>query len=189
MKLQDLTPNPENPRHITDEKLAALKKSLQKYGDLSGIVFNQKTGKLIGGHQRQKVIENAEVTLTKELSTPSSTGTVAYGNLEFDGEIHSVRIVEVDEVIEKEMNLAANQHARSASWDFPKLTEWVIEIDSHNKDIEAMGWDEAEHEELMAYVKTSDQDSDTDDKNESDSKAVHEVTCPSCGHQWQWERT
>lgn len=37
--------------------LRALQKSMAEFGDLSGIVFNRRTGNLIGGHQRIKIID------------------------------------------------------------------------------------------------------------------------------------
>jgi hypothetical protein len=54
MQVKDLKPAGYNPRKISKEKLAALKKSLEEFGDLSGIVYNSRTRTLIGGHQRIK---------------------------------------------------------------------------------------------------------------------------------------
>ncbi len=53
--LSQLKSNPKNPRRVTDKKLDMLKKALFEFGDLSGIVFNRKTGQLVGGHQRVKI--------------------------------------------------------------------------------------------------------------------------------------
>lgn len=52
MKVKNLKANPENPRTITDAKLLQLKRSMERFGDLSGIVFNRRSGNLGGGHQR-----------------------------------------------------------------------------------------------------------------------------------------
>ena len=43
MKVKDLKPAAYNPRKISKEKLAALKKSLEEFGDLFGIVYNTRT--------------------------------------------------------------------------------------------------------------------------------------------------
>ena len=56
MKLTDLKSAGYNPRTITDEQLGWLKKSLEEFGDLSGIVFNRRTGNTVGGHQRLKCL-------------------------------------------------------------------------------------------------------------------------------------
>jgi hypothetical protein len=45
-----------NPRKISDESAAGLRASLKRFGDLSGIVFNQQTGELVTGHQRMTQI-------------------------------------------------------------------------------------------------------------------------------------
>jgi hypothetical protein len=47
-----LRPDELNPRQITPEQQERLKKSLAAYGDISGVVFNRRTRKLVGGHQR-----------------------------------------------------------------------------------------------------------------------------------------
>ncbi len=44
--------DPKNPRRITDQAAAGLSVSLSEFGDLSGIVFNERTQQLVCGHQR-----------------------------------------------------------------------------------------------------------------------------------------
>lgn len=82
MKVSDLKPNPGNPRTISDSQLSMLKKSVEKYGDLSGIVFNRTSQQLIGGHQRTKILpEDAKIVIERNCSK-SKTGTVAEGYTE-----------------------------------------------------------------------------------------------------------
>lgn len=57
MKISDLKPSPNNPRIIGKIALTGLGFSLEEFGGLSGIVFNTKTGHLVCGHQRIKVIK------------------------------------------------------------------------------------------------------------------------------------
>ena len=60
MKLQsidDLRASPRNPRKISAEALAGLKTSLASYGDISGIVWNERTGELVAGHQRVRALK------------------------------------------------------------------------------------------------------------------------------------
>lgn len=54
MKLEDLKGNPKNPRKVTEAKLAQLKRSLEEFGDLGGVVWNRRTKRLVSGHQRLK---------------------------------------------------------------------------------------------------------------------------------------
>ncbi|MCP4650293.1 MAG: DNA modification methylase [PVC group bacterium] len=98
MKLTDLKPAEYNPREITDEALSGLEKSIDEFGDLSGIVFNERTGNLVAGHQRIKALQKK------------------YGNLEIanrqiklpTGEVFKVRYVDWDIKKEKLANITAN---------------------------------------------------------------------------------
>lgn len=56
MKITDLKEDPSNPRSITPQALNALGKSLDEFGDLSGIVWNRRTGELVCGHQRIRAL-------------------------------------------------------------------------------------------------------------------------------------
>ena len=51
-----------NPRKIGDQALKALGEAMVRFGDLSGIVFNRRTGRLIGGHPviRRRYVEFAD---------------------------------------------------------------------------------------------------------------------------------
>lgn len=75
MQIRDLKPAGYNPRKITKSQLERLKKSLDEFGDLSGIVFNVRTQTLIGGHQRTKNFDPAW-EIIKEPHT-DAVGTVA----------------------------------------------------------------------------------------------------------------
>jgi len=54
MKLSELKPAEYNPRKITDEAFAGLGNSISRFGLLSHIVWNKRTGNIVGGHQRYK---------------------------------------------------------------------------------------------------------------------------------------
>ena len=92
--LGDLTPNPDNPRTISPERLEMLRRSLGEFGDLSGFVLNVKTGRLVGGHQRQKVLPpDAAITIEKEHKKPTVNGTVRTGHVQIGGERFAYREV------------------------------------------------------------------------------------------------
>lgn len=135
MKIKDLTPNAANPRTITDAKLKMLKKAMTKFGDLSGIVFNKKSNKLVGGHQRTKIIDSsAVVTVVKTYSRPTKTGTVAEGFVEMNGERFSYREVYWDAAHEKAANIAANKGA--GEFDPAKLHDWLKDLTSFDTDFD-----------------------------------------------------
>ena len=56
MSLADLTPADYNPRSITDEAMQGLEASLDEFGLVQPIVWNQETGNIVGGHQRHKAL-------------------------------------------------------------------------------------------------------------------------------------
>lgn len=71
LKLSDLKPAEYNPRKISADQLKNLKKSIEEFGDLSGIVFNRRTGNVVGGHQRLKCVpDDAQI---------EKTGRICYG--------------------------------------------------------------------------------------------------------------
>lgn len=54
--LADMTPADYNPREITQEARDGLQKSLERFGDLSGVVYNAQTGNLVAAHQRREAL-------------------------------------------------------------------------------------------------------------------------------------
>ena len=126
IKLKDLKPAEYNPRTITDEQLGRLKKALYEFGDLSGIVFNKKTDRLIGGHQRLKCLPPDAIIKKTKLTKPSRTGTVATGTIIIDNEAYIYREVDWDKTREKAANIAANQHGGEFNDD--KLKELLEEL-------------------------------------------------------------
>ncbi len=101
-RLADLAPN-ENPRRITAEKKAQLKKLLDDLGNLSPMTFNVRTGKLLGGHQRREVLLEA--------------GTAE----------DSVWCVDLAPGKERAAMLALNTH--SGEWDEERLSEFLKGLD------------------------------------------------------------
>jgi len=175
--LGDLNPNPENPRRITDEKLEQLKKSLAEYGDLSGFVYNRKTNRFVGGHQRQKALpQDSKLIIEKSYETPTKTGTTMIGSVLVDGELFSYREVDWEDLREKAANIAANKGG--GEWDYPKLTEWMNELDSNNYDLDLTMFDEAERERLLGGWDSDISAIDKIEENLDGIKGKITITCP-----------
>lgn len=147
-KAGELTPNPTNPRRASAAALARLGRSLTKYGDLSGIVFNLRTGRLIAGHQRLTHIPpDAKIRAPRAATKPDARGTVREGYLEMpDGRTWAYREVDVDERREREMNLAANTQA--GEWDDELLGASIAWLKDRGADLSAAVFDPA----LLAAV-------------------------------------
>ncbi len=103
-----------------------LKKAVDTFGLVEPLVWNQRTGNLVGGHQRLSVIEAR-------------------------GDAHvEVSVVDLDDRGEKALNLALNRH--SGEWDFVSLADLLTELDAGDLDMEITGFSADELEKLMTYV-------------------------------------
>lgn len=149
MQVADLKPNKRNPRKISAEKKAMLSKAIEEFGDLGGIIFNKRTGQLVGGHQRVSVIpKDAAVEIEHKYKKPTRTGTTAEGHIVIKGEKFKYR--EVDWPLEREetANIAANQHG--GNWEDDKLKEIVNDLIKSGVDMDLIGFSQAELEDLLA---------------------------------------
>jgi ParB-like chromosome segregation protein Spo0J len=93
MLLSDLLPADYNPRKISDKAMKGLRASLERFGELGGVVYNQQTGHLVGGHQRVKAL-------------------AALGVVDVE-----VRVVNMPLAEEKAANLTLNNPGIGGDWD------------------------------------------------------------------------
>ena len=153
-----------------------LKKSLEQFGDLSGIIFNRRTGRLVGGHQRVKVLPPGSKIEKEDLTETSKTGTVALGSIQIGGDRFVYREVDWDETTEKAANIAANQHG--GEWDVPQLADWLNELDSLNIDMDLTGFSQEEMAKLMA---PNFSPGSAEEQGQLDQKQPLITQCPNCG--------
>ncbi len=182
----DLSPNPRNPRKITDKRLAQLKRSLTEFGDLSGVVFNRRGGRLVSGHQRAAAWDlgtPGSIEYTQRFDTPTNTGTVALGRITVNGETFAYREVEWDEAREKAANLAANRAA--GEWDTEALGGWAKELNEAHFDLDLTMFNENEIDRLLKGATdplspdTTDLDSKSDDRRAREIAEVDDVAPPA----------
>lgn len=64
MKLSDLKMAEYNPRTMEEQAFYGLGQSLERFGLLANIVWNQRTGNIVGGHQRYKQLRDRGVEET-----------------------------------------------------------------------------------------------------------------------------
>lgn len=118
MEINELKKYHKNPRKITTTQYEALEKTMQEFGDLSGVVVNVRNQEVIGGNQRTSIFQkNADkVKITKTaLDKPDAQGTVAIGYIELNGSKFSYREVDWDEDKEARANIIANK--AGGFWD------------------------------------------------------------------------
>lgn len=116
MKVGDLKKTSRNPRKDVD--FERLKNSMNKFGDLGGIVYNRTLGELVTGNQRGEILKNGIIT-KKELKEGLNDGTVAMGEIDWNGMRFNYREVEWDLDKHREAVLIANTHA--GKWDTKEL--------------------------------------------------------------------
>jgi hypothetical protein len=127
--IDKLNPAPYNPRKDLkpgDAEYEKLATSIEAFGYLEPIVYNQRTGNVISGHQRLKVLK-------------------AKGEKRVE-----VVVVDFDEDTEKAANLALNKI--SGDWDFTKLADLLLELDTANFDLDLTGFDHDELEQIMGWT-------------------------------------
>jgi hypothetical protein len=174
MQVKDLKPAGYNPRKISKAQLERLKKSLQEFGDLSGIVFNVRTQTLIGGHQRTKNLDPSWPVI-KEPQT-DKTGTTAAGYVETPHGRLTYREVDWPEIKEKQANIAANQHGGEFDEELLKNLVEEIKLEDPALDIELIGFDENEFAVIMQKL----DDHDMPDAGSGQEKTIM-TNCPKCG--------
>jgi ParB-like nuclease family protein len=107
--LAAMNPAPYNPRTITDEAFGALKFSLEQFGMVEAIVWNSRSGNIVGGHQRYRVLKET-----------GHTDSWAF-------------VVDLDEIDEKALNLTLNNPQAQGVWQTDALTDLIKMMKSKQK--------------------------------------------------------
>ena len=161
MQLESLNPAPYNPRKDlkpTDPEFEKLKASIESFGYVEPIIVNKRTGRVVGGHQRLKVLK----ALGKE-----------------EAECVVVDLAESDE---KALNVALNKV--SGEWDDEKLDALMKELAETDLDITLTGFDAKELEKMFGEDVTIKEDSPPEVATTTDTKrgdlfilGEHRVLC------------
>ena len=131
--LSDLHPNMKNPRTISPRTKGGLSYSMQEFGDLSGFVFNVRSGQLVSGHQRKDILP-ADSPITHFREMVDSTGTVGIGVVMGEGKSWHVRFVDWDMAKERAANLIANNPHLSGTFT-DDVDEILRSIEEETPDI------------------------------------------------------
>ena len=121
-----LNPAAYNPRRKLkpgDKDYEKLKRSIEEFGFVEPVVWNQATGHVVGGHQRLQVL-------------------LDMGETEVD-----CVVVDLDPQREKALNLALNRI--QGDWDEEKLAALIGDLDASGFDVSYTGFDAGEIDALM----------------------------------------
>lgn len=161
MKTENLLPADYNPRKDLkpgDEEYEKLKRSIEQFGYVEPVIWNRTTGRVVGGHQRLKVLINMGIS-----------------------EVDCV-VVEMDENKEKALNVALNKI--SGEWDKDKLALLITDLQAEDFDVSLTGFDAAEIDGLF---KDTIQDKIKDDDFDVNAE-LQNPTITKLGDVWQLGR-
>ena len=122
----DLLPADYNPRKDLkpgDAEYEKLKRSIEQFGYVEPVIWNRLTGRVVGGHQRLKVLMDMGMS-----------------------EVDCV-VVELPEEKEKALNIALNKI--SGEWDKDKLALLITDLQGADFDVSLTGFDPAEIDDLF----------------------------------------
>ena len=122
----DLLPADYNPRKDLkpgDAEYEKLKRSIEQFGYVEPVIWNKTTGRVVGGHQRLKVLIDMGMT-----------------------EVDCV-VVELTEDKEKALNIALNKI--SGEWDKDKLALLIADLQGADFDVSLTGFEPAELDDLL----------------------------------------
>lgn len=161
VSIERINPAVYNPRKDLkpgNPEYEKLRRSIEEFGFVEPLVWNKRTGNLVGGHQRLKIL-------------------MAQGIREVE-----VSVVDLDDQQERALNIALNKI--SGDWDNEKLKDILEELDTGDFDVEMTGFTETEIEDLMTRFNVDD--GGEEDKFDL-AKALQEMVQPRIkpGEVWQ----
>ena len=167
VRLDDMNPATYNPRFIEDHAFSGLDSSHDIFGILKKIVWNEKSGNIVSGHQRYRILKGRDI------------------------ESASVVVVDLEKGDEVELNLTLNNpHVRGkvvrevaalleeSSGDLPGVFE-AVNLDAMLDNVKC------DFDDIMDFDDNDDND-DNDAKKKKDGGKTEEtdhttmVICPCC---------
>lgn len=139
IKLADIMPSEYNPRKITDTEYAKLTNSISEFGLVDPIIINLKNNRIIGGHQRYKVLLDKH---SSEIDEYSELNLIRLGDIGWVFPDPNLSIK--SEEIEKALNIALNQNNLMGGWDNEKLKSLFHDLNETDIKLDITGFDDFE---------------------------------------------
>lgn len=164
ISFEQINPAAYNPRvdlQPGDPEYEKLRRSLDEFGYIDPIVWNEQTGNMVGGHQRYKVLVNEQ------------------GCTEL-----AVSVVNLDPERERLLNLALNKV--SGRWDEDALTQLLVELQQAGADISLSGFDDVDLKQMLGDIDIPNFDAGTpEDQGDLGVLSSKLVKCPHCGEEFE----
>lgn len=139
-KLNPAKYNPRKDLKPEDAEYKKLKRSMSEFGYVEPIVWNKRTGNIISGHQRYKIL--------KDLNYKDAECVV----------------VDLDDKREKALNIAMNKI--NGEFDIPLLTDLLKDLSVNDFDVSLTGFDEDEISDLFSDANAKEGKDDNFDLSE-----------------------
>jgi hypothetical protein len=158
MSVADLKVAESNPREISNRNFQGLKNSIRRFGLVEPIIWNEKTGQIVGGHQRVRALVDAGITKTMVL------------------------VVDMEPEEAEAASLTMNNPAVEGEFDEP-----IGNLLAHLKAEDEALFNDLNMGPLQRFIenesKTQRGPLGGDDSGATDSESL--TTCPCCGHKWE----
>lgn len=128
VKLSTLNPATYNPRKMTDEARAKLRRGLEEFGIVDPFIVRRSDRLVVGGHQRLK----------EAIALGFDEGPVVY----------------LDQLTDQEaaaLNVLLNNPDAQGEWDMPKLSELLSTLDAEGFDATLTGFSEERIADIVTY--------------------------------------
>jgi hypothetical protein len=136
VSFDDVYPFKDNPRKIKSNRFTALRKSLERFGYVDLIVWNKRSGNIVGGHQRFKILVEQGIKEAKMI------------------------VVDMSEQEEISANITLNNPNIEGEWDEP-----ISELLNHLENVEPAFFVDGNFDNLRDAVEkmsTVENDEDVD---------------------------
>lgn len=166
ISVDKLKPHPLNPRVTLTEGMPMyekLKKSIEKHTYIDPIIWNERTGYIVAGHQRLNVL--------KDLAEKEGV------------KLDKVSVIVVNLSDDDEKTFLLSDNKITGVWDPDKLKTMFEQLSE--EEYEFTGFDEFEIESLLNEDPFQADDDDGGDFEEYDPEEMHaKHKCPKCGYEW-----
>ena len=156
LRLDELHVADNNPRVISNRNFQGLSNSLKRFGQVEPIVWNERTGKIVGGHQRFRVL--------------------------IDSGIMEALVLVVDMTPEEEeaARLTLNNPAIEGEFDEP-----IGDLLKHLSDESQSLFKELNFETLQKSLEKELNKKLSGSSPEPSEPSGYQTKCPVCSHKWE----
>jgi len=157
-KLSEMKAAEYNPRKISDRALQGLSNSIDRFGLVEPIIWNKRTNRIVGGHQRFKVLQEKGIEET------------------------DVMVVDLDENDEVALNITLNNPIIQGEFN-ERAGELLKELEKTSEEIFA----DLRMDDLQKALSASTFNSEIPSGNkpiDENDMANTKNECPKCGFKW-----